>query len=553
MSVVRVANAGGFWGDDPEALRQQVSGGPIDFLTLDSLAEITMAILEKMRAKDPSAGWALDVIPALAAVLGDCLARGIRIVSNAGGVNPAGAAAALERLARKHGLSPRIAVVDGAMISAGGSYAAPRTPGEVGVGSATLVSAYAYLGARPIAEALARGADVVITGRVADASLTLGPLVAVHGWRWDDWDRLAAGTVAGHVLECGVQATGGNLTDWRPVRGLARAGYPIAEVDADGVAVITKHPDTGGAVTRASVLEQLLYEIGDPRAYATPDVTADFTSVRLQDLGGDRVRISGVRGVPPPPTLKTGFLVDAGWKAAGTYLFGPPDAREKAAAMAEIAWERLGRGFEETGTEIGSDSVRLAVRDRDRAAVERFSRRFVSLALSGPPGVTIPGGGRPPVQEVYAFHAGAIPRDAVRPTVSLGGETSEVPATVTESRPLPEPPPEAIAEPSGGSPARLLDLAFARSGDKGNAANIGVAARGEAAWARLRAGLTAERVRRALEDTGVTRVTRYELPDLMALNFVLEGALGGGGIVSLRSDPQGKLLAQRLLDLVLPL
>jgi hypothetical protein len=350
-----------------------------------------------------------------------------------------------------------------------------------------------------------------------------------------------------------VQATGGNLTDWRSVRGLARAGYPIAEVDADGTAVITKHPDTGGAVTRATVLEQLLYEIGDPRAYATPDVTADFTSIRLEDLGGDRVRITGVRGVPPPPTLKAGFLVDAGWKAAGTYLFGPPDAREKAAAMAEIAWERLGRAFEETGTEIGPDTVRLAVRDRDRAAVERFSRRFVSLALSGPPGVTIPGGGRPPVQEVYAFHADAVARDAVCPTVTLDGVTWEVPATAAECRALPEPPPEALAEASEGSPVRLLDLAFARSGDKGNAANVGVAARSEAAWARLRAGLTAERVRRALEDTGVTRVIRYELPGLMALNFVLEGALGGGGIVSLRSDPQGKLLAQRLLDTTLPL
>lgn len=569
MSVVRVANAGGFWGDDLEALRQQVTGGPIDFLTLDSLAEITMAILEKMRAKDPSAGWALDVIPALAGVLGDCLARGIRIVANAGGVNPAGAAAALERIARKQGLSPRIAVVDGAALDAGGSHAAPRTPGEVihaggshvaprtpgevSAAGAPVVSAYAYLGARPIAEALARGADVVVTGRVADASLTLGPLVATHGWRWDDWDLLAAGTVAGHVLECGVQATGGNLTDWRSVRGLARAGYPIAWVDADGTAVITKHPDTGGAVTRATVLEQLLYEIGDPRAYATPDVTADFTSIRLEDLGGDRVRIAGVRGAPPPPTLKAGILVDAGWKAAGTYLFGPPDAREKAAAMAEIAWERLGRAFEETGTELGPDTVRLAVRDRDRAAVERFSRRFVSLALSGPPGVTIPGGGRPPVQEVYAFHPGAVSRDAVRPTVTLDGATWEVPASAAESLALPEPPREELAEPSGGSPVRLVDLAFARSGDKGNAANIGVAARSESAWARLRAGLTAERVRRALQDTGVTRVTRYELPHLMALNFVLEEALGGGGIVSLRSDPQGKLLAQRLLDATFPL
>ena len=358
--VVRIANAGGYWGDDPDAFVDQVNGGPIDYLTADYLAEITMVLLQKMRAKDPGRGYALDFVAAAAAVLPALLRKRIRLVTNAGGVHPRACADALERAAARLGLAPRIAVVDGAEVDAARFRPPNADTGEPFEAIAgRLASSYAYLGARGIAEALARGADVVITGRVADASLTLGPLVHELGWAWDDWDRLAAGTVAGHVLECGAQASGGNATDWASFD-LARVGYPIAEVDEDGAVVITKHPGSGGAVTRSTVVEQLLYEIGDPRAYATPDVTADFTSIEALDLGGDRVALSGFRGVPPPPFLKAGLSYDLGWKSAGTYLFGPPDALEKALRMAEIFWARLGTDFEDRLTETFGHAIREA-------------------------------------------------------------------------------------------------------------------------------------------------------------------------------------------------
>lgn len=552
MRVVRVANAAGYWGDDPDALRRQVEDGPIDYLTADYLAEITMAILQKMAAKDPALGYATDFVPAALSVLPALVEKGVKLVTNAGGVNPTACAEALRQGAAKKGLAPRIAVVLGSALDA-----RPLAPPNLDTGEPFSViasryeTAYAYLGARPIAEALARGADVVITGRVADASLTLGPLVHEHGWTWDDWGRLAAGTVAGHVLECGAQATGGNLTDWKRVPRLDDVGYPIAEVDEAGGIVITKHPDTGGAVTRETVVEQLLYEIGDPAAYATPDVTVDFTSFTVTEDGPDRVRIAGVRGLPPPPTLKAGISHAAGWKCAGTFLFGPPDAEAKARAMSEIVWTRAGTAFEETQTEVlGGREVflRLGVRDLDRKKVDAFSRRFASFALSGPPGVTIPGGGRPQVVEVFGFWPASVPREAVSPVVLFEEERIAVTPLAPAAEPLPGAPGRdvmAASESPGNVP--LLDLGFARSGDKGDSANIGVAARSPEAYEHLRSLLTPELVKRVFAEECLGEVIRYELPNLRAFNFVLTRALGGGGIVSLRSDPQGKTFAQRLL------
>jgi hypothetical protein len=411
-------------------------------------------------------------------------------------------------------------------------------------------SAYAYLGARPIAEALARGAQVVICGRVADVALTLGPLVHRHGWRWDDWNLLAAGAVAGHVIECGAQATGGNVTDWRDVPRLAQVGYPIAEVDETGDVVITKHAGTGGRLTRGSVVEQLVYEIGDPGAYATPDVTVDFTNLHVEEVGPDRVRITGARGLPPPPTLKVGLSDAAGWKAAGTYLFGPPDAPEKGAELARIVWARAGTAFAETLTEIlGSEEafVRLAVRDPDRKKIERFSRRFASFALAGPPGGTIPGG-LPQIHEVFSFRSAVVTRGEVHPEVWISGEKVAVSAEAPETRELPAPAGTTVpAAPAGTRRVRIHDLAFARSGDKGDTANIGVAARSPETFAMLHKSLTPDVVARFFQKECRGAVRRYELPGLMAFNFVLEEALGGGGTTSLRSDPLGKLFAQRLL------
>jgi hypothetical protein len=516
-----------------------------------------MVILEKLKAKDPAKGYATDVVAALGALLPELASRGVRVVTNAGGVNPEGAADALESTAKKAGLSPRIAVVGGDEVD----FRA-RAPGhaETGEPFAAIAdragSAHTYLGARGIAAALAKGADVVITSRVADASLALGPLVHEHGWSFGDWDRLAAGTIAGHVLECGAQATGGNLTDWRGVS-FDEVGYPIAEVAVDGTFTITKHAKTGGRVSRGAVVEQLLYEIGDPRRYETPDVTADFTSIALREDGPDRVIVEDARGAPPPETLKAGIAWSAGWRVAGTYLVGPPDAEEKARALAQVFWNRAGR-FAETLTEVfggeggGHAFLRLAARDEDRAKAEAFSRRFASYALSGPPGLAIPGGGRPAVVEAFGFWPARVPREIVSPYVRIGSERfafgeevaagpGAAAAPLREASRLPEGPPL----PRGRVP--LLALAYARSGDKADTANIGVAARSEAAYAALSRVLTPERVRGVFADECRGDVVRYELPNLRAFNFVLTHALGGGGALSLRSDPQGKLFAQRLL------
>lgn len=538
---VRIANAGGYWGDDPDALERQLAGGPLDYVTIDYLAEITMVLLQKAKIKEATLGYATDFVPACLKALPRLLSDGVALVTNAGGVHPEACAEEVMRGASRLGLSPKVAVVRGAGLD----------PALFARGGIVPLAAYAYLGARPIAEALARGAEVVICGRVADAALTLGPLVHRFGWSWSDWDRLAAGVVAGHVLECGAQASGGNLTDWRDVPRLAEVGYPVVEVDDEGGIVFTKAPGSGGRVSRAAIVEQLLYEIGDPAAYATPDVTVDFRGLVATEEGEERVRVTGARGVPPPPTLKAGVSDRAGWKTAGTYLFGPPDAAEKGADLARLVWMRTGTAFDETLTEIlgGEEAfVRLAVRDSDRSKLERFARRFASFALSGPPGGTIPGGGLPSVQEVFSFRAASVARSAVHPEIWIGGERIPVPAEVSETRELPPPGGETGgAAPAGARTARVGQLAFARSGDKGDIANIGVAARNADAFETLRKALTPDVVARLFRKECKGAVRRHELPGLHAFNFVLEEALGGGGIVSLRSDPQGKLFAQRLL------
>jgi len=438
-----------------------------------------------------------------------------------------------------------------------------------------IVAANAYLGAWPIAEALAAGGQIVVTGRTTDAALTLGPLVHEFGWAWNDWDRLAAGTVAGHVLECGAQATGGNLTDWRKVAPLD-VGYPIAEVAADGRFVVTKHPGTGGRVSRATVTEQLLYEIGDPARYLTPDVSADFRGLEVIDAGRDRVAVGGARGTPPPDSLKVAVVYRDGWRAVGLALLSGPDVGAKAERLAEMLWHRVGSEFADRRADLvgyrscwgaaapevepNEGVFRAAVRDPDRGKVERFAHTMLGLALQAPPGLGV-FGGRPEVQEAYAYWPALVPRELVVPRIEVVRGESRVVRELTPAppgvrgagRPL-APPPEPIDLPErggAGARVRLRRIAYARSGDKGDHANIGVAARSPHAFAFLRGALDAERVRRYFGDLCGGPVERYELPGLRALNFVLRHALGGGGTLSLRPDHQGKTLAQALLSLEL--
>ena len=449
--TVRVAAGQGFWGDWLEAPVRQVQGGSIDYLMMDYLAEVTMSIMQKQKTRDPAAGYARDFVQLMERLLPEIVARKVRVTSNAGGVNPRGCAEAVLAAARRLGLGGkvRIALVSGddilprldELIARGHTLSDMDTGRPLSDVRNRVLSANAYLGMRPIVEALAGGADVVITGRVTDTGLTLGPLFHEFGWRPDDWDKVAAGTVAGHIIECGAQASGGNLLrDWRSVKNLANVGFPIVEAEADGSFVITKHPDTGGAVSIPSVTEQLVYEMGDPRNYITPDGIADFTTIRLERAGKDRVRVHGIRGRPKTDKLKVSIAYFYGYKAVGTLVYAWPDAYEKARAADRVLRQRLkdlGLEFEQVLTEyVGADAthgplagppnpdapevqLRVGVRAREKAPVERFTREIAPLVLTGPPSVTGFAGGRPQVEEVVAYWPALIDRTEIEPHVRV--------------------------------------------------------------------------------------------------------------------------------------
>jgi hypothetical protein len=449
--VVRVAAGQGFWGDWLEAPVRQVRGGPIDYLMMDYLAEVTMSIMQKQKSRDPAAGYARDFVPLIERILPDLVRRRIRVTSNAGGVNPRGCAEAVLQVARRLELQGkvRVGLVSGDdildrlddLIARGHSLSDMETGRPLSEIREKVLSANAYLGMAPIVEALRLGADIVITGRVSDTGLTLGPIFHEFGWSPDDWDKVAAGTVAGHIIECGAQASGGNLLkNWRAVKGLADPGFPIAEASPDGSFVITKHPGTGGVVSVASVTEQLVYEMGDPRSYITPAAVADFTTIDLAPAGRDRVRVSGIRGGPRTPFLKVSIAYFYGYKSVGTLVYAWPDAYAKAKAADRILRQRLadlGLEFEQILTEfVGVDAthgklagpphpdlpevqLRVGVRATERAPVERFAREIAPLVLTGPPSVTGFAGGRPAVEEVVAYWPALIDRREIEPDVRV--------------------------------------------------------------------------------------------------------------------------------------
>jgi hypothetical protein len=449
--VVRVAAGQGFWGDWLEAPVRQVSGGPIDYLMMDYLAEVTMSIMQKQRSRDPMAGYARDFVPLMERILPDIVSKRIRVTSNAGGVNPRACAEAVLEVARRIGLGGKLAIglVTGddllerldQLIAGGHSLSNMETGQPLSDIREQVLSANAYLGMAPIVEALRGGANVVITGRVTDTGLTLGPIFHEFGWPKDDWDKVAAGTVAGHIIECGAQCSGGNLLkDWRSVRGLENPGFPIVEASPDGSFVVTKHPGTGGVVSVASVTEQLVYEMGDPHSYITPDGVADFTTIQLAPAGADRVRVSGIRGGPRTPMLKVSIAYFYGYKAVGTLVYSWPDAYDKARAADRILRARLaelGLEFEQILTEfVGANAthgplsgepnpeapevqLRVGVRAPERAPVERFTREIAPLVLTGPPSVTGFAGGRPAVEEVVAYWPALIDRKVVESEVAV--------------------------------------------------------------------------------------------------------------------------------------
>lgn len=450
--IVRVAGGQGFWGDWIEAPRRQVEGGPVDYLMLDYLAEVTMSILQKQKERDPALGYARDFVDAVESVLPAVAERGVKVVANAGGVNPDACARAVRAMAERRGVAGklRIGVVTGddllgrldELLSAGHELRNMDTGAPLSDVRTRVVAANAYLGSVPIAEALAKGANVVITGRSTDTALTMAPLRHEFGWRDGDCNRLAAGIIAGHIIECGAQSSGGNcLHDWRTIPRLADVGYPIVEGHADGTFVVTKHPGTGGRVSVQTVTEQLVYEMGDPHAYITPDVVADFTTIRLEQQGPDRVRAFGIEGRPATDKLKVSIAYRAGFKAVGSLVYAWPDALEKARLADRVLRERLDRlglSFAQVlGEFVGANAThgplagpdagrganevqyRIGVRDADRKKVERFTREIVPLVLNGPPSVTGFAAGRPKVEEIVAYWPALVDKTVVRPRVEV--------------------------------------------------------------------------------------------------------------------------------------
>jgi hypothetical protein len=576
--VVVIGGAAGAWGDTSFAAPQLLDSGRCDYIFFEALAEITMGILTRAREKDPALGYATDVVAMIGRDLARFVEQGVRVVTNAGGVNPKAAAEALRSMAKQAGVPIRIAWVEGDDLMDRMDELGALDLTDVDDGSSLTtnpLSFNAYLGARPISAALGAGADVVITGRCVDSALALGPLIHEFGWGPDDLDALSQGSLVGHLLECGPQSTGGVFTDWEDVTGWDVLGYPLAECRADGSFVITKPDGTGGLVDVRTVAEQLMYEIGDPSRYLLPDVTCDWRSVELTEVGRDRVEVKGAVGTPPPPTLKACAQVVDGYKVIGLLLIGGRDAAKKAERFGEAFVRRAERLLERDGLAalrgidveiLGAEStygpharamnsrevvVKVALHHDSRAALAAVVRELGSFGLVVP-GLTAGGRGLPKPTPLVRLHSYLIPRDLFSPTIFVDGESipyQELAATprshdhAAQSLPVePVPADDHIEVP-------LIAIAHARSGDKGASSNIGVRARHPDFLPLLRHQLSAAVVADWMTHRIKGPVERYDLPGIDALNFVLHDALGGGGIASLRFDPQGKAYAQQLLDL----
>jgi hypothetical protein len=576
--TLRIANCSGFFGDRLAAPRELLEGGPIDVLTGDYLAELTMLILWKSRQRDPTLGYARTFYRQMEDVLGTCVERNVKVVANAGGLNPAGLAQRLRELAAELGIDVAVAHVEGddildrlgPMQAAGDPLAHLDTGRPLAEAGSEPVSANAYLGGFGIAEALAGGADVVVTGRVTDASLVVGPAAWHFGWSRTDWDRLAGAVVVGHVIECGTQATGGNYSFFDEVPGLEHPGFPIAEVAEDGSAVITKHPGTGGLVSVGTVTAQLLYEIGAP-LYANPDVVADFSTIRLEQLAPDRVGVSGVRGLPAPEKLKVSINLLGGWRNTMTFVLTGLDIEEKASLVTRTMDELVGGAAafadydvrlirtdvpDAPTNEQATAQLRITAKDPDPDIVgRRFSSAATELALASYPGfyLTSPPGqgtaygvfwptlvGRAAVEETVVHHDGRRVHIESEPS-ALQAAPSGTGAVPTTSAP------GAGAAPDGETRRMPLGTVIgARSGDKGGNANVGLWARRAQGFAWLAAELTVDRFRQLLPEAEGLGVDRYELANIHALNFVVHGLLGEGVASSTRPDPQAKSLGEYL-------
>ena len=573
-----VANASGFWGDELAAIQRQVHLGPIDYLTMDYLAEITMIILSKQKAKNPDAGFAQDFVQALDSILEDVASRNITVISNAGGMNPVACAEAIRKRVEAKNLNLPIAVVDGddlmpqvsSLASKGHEFKHLITGEPLGERLENVVSANAYTGARPIVSALGMGARIIITGRTYDAASVVAPIAYEFGWNFEDYDKLASALLAGHLIECGPQVTGGNYSQWHEVSSYSNMGYPFVEVRPDGSFVIAKHPKTGGLINSKTVKEQLMYEIGDPRQYISPDVVADFTSFHLKDVGTNRVFVQGGKGTVPPPELKVSMNYEYGYKVVGLLVVSGPDVLKKCDVFSQIFWERVGNDFEKTrtdyvgfngcwgpaaphGNEPNEIILRFAALSREKGPLLKMSRELSGLVLSGPPGVTV-FGGRPKVTQAFGYWPALIDRQAV--TSRLLMDEREL-YFYTDSEPSAAlATPESNDERALDRPQKTVDVplsavAHTRSGDKGDICNIGVAALDPKFYPELVRELTPEKISRFFEGIVKGKTERFLLENIHGMNFVLHEALDVGGTISLALDNQGKTLEQALLNMTI--
>ncbi|RQO54947.1 acyclic terpene utilization AtuA family protein [Pseudomonas sp. KBW05] len=576
--TVRIGCASAFWGDTCTAAAQLVHGGALDYLVFDYLAEVTMSILAGARMKDPKAGYATDFVEVLTPLLADIQRQGIRVISNAGGIHPQACAAALQAACDKAGIALKIAVLLGDDLQpelkklhgiTDMFNGAPLPP--------VCVSANAYLGAPGIAHALALGADIVITGRVVDSAVVSAALVHAFDWSWHDYDRLAQAALAGHIIECGAQCTGGNFTDWRDVPDYAHIGFPIVEVSADGTFTVSKVAGTGGLISELSVAEQLLYEIGDPRAYLLPDVICDFSQVTLQQQGENRVHLHGAKGLPPTDHYKVSATYPDGFRCTASCLIAGIDAVAKAERVSQAIIDKTAELFSQRGwapyTEVniellGSEAtygdharrhdcrevvVKLAVRHPNKQALVLFAREIAQAATGMAPGLTGIVGGRPTVYPLIRLFSFLVDKAFCTPVIDFQGERHAVALPIahplqTPAGAIDPPQPQGLADAN----VPLVKLAVARSGDKGNHSNIGVIARAPEYLPWIAEALTPAVIVDWMShvlDPLHGRVERWYLPGSHSLNFLLENALGGGGIASLRIDPQGKAFAQQLLEI----